>query len=259
MTLRDLLQDKPFVILDLETTGTNFASDRIVQFAAKKISPNRPDEWMNLLINPDQPIPPDASAVHGITDDDVADKPIFSTVASDIFQFIGDSHLGGFNVKKFDIPLLMEEFKRCDQYFSLDGREVVDVMEIFFHFEKRDLKAAVKFYLNEDFDKAHDAASDVDATARVFAAQLSRYDELPKTLVEVARYVNPNNVTSDGKILWNDNGEACLGFGNYSNTSLRRLATADRGYLEWMLSANFSLEVKTVIRNAIDGTFPQRT
>ncbi len=258
MTLRDLLQDKPLVIFDLETTGTNFATDRIVQFAAKKISLDHPEEWLNLLINPDQPIPPDASAVHGITDADVADKPIFSMVASDILQLIGGAHLGGFNVKKFDIPLLMEEFKRCDKNFSLADREVVDVMEIFFHFEKRDLKAAVKFYLNEDFEKAHDAASDVDATARVFAAQLNRYGELPKTLAEVARYVNTNNVTSDGKILWNDNGEACLSFGKNSNASLRHLAVEDRGYLQWMLSANFSLEVKTIVQNALDGAFPTR-
>jgi len=258
MAISEILQDKPLVIFDLETTGTNTATDRIVQFAGQKISVIGQVEALNMLINPQGPIPTDASAVHGITDEDVADKPTFQEVATDIVQFIDDAHLGGFNVKRFDLPLLLEEFRRCGQPFPLDGREIVDVMEIFHHFEKRDLSAAVRFYLNEEFEDAHNAASDVDATARVFAAQLNRYAELPGSLAELPQYLNPNNVTSDGRITWNDNDEACLGFGKNAGATLQSLVANDRGYLEWILSKDFSQEVKRVIQEALEGSFPER-
>ena len=258
MGVSDILHDRPLVIFDLETTGTNTTEDKIVQFAGQKISVNSQVEALNMLINPQIPIPPAASAIHGITDEDVTDKPTFQEAATDIVQFIGDAHLGGFNVKRFDLPLLLEELGRCGQQFSLDGREIVDVMEIYHHFEKRDLGAAVRFYLNEEFEDAHNAASDVEATARVFEAQLNRHNDLPGSIDELPLYLNPNNVTSDGRIIWNDNNEACLGFGKNAGATLQSLAANDRGYLEWILSKDFSQEVKRAIRNAMDGTFPTR-
>ena len=171
--------NRPLAVFDLETTGVDPARDKIVEFAVEIIHPDGSRKTQSRRVNPERPIPPGASAVHGIYDKDVADAPVFREVAPALLEFFGDADLAGFNVARFDIPLLDREFKDCGLDFGLASRKVVDAMRIFHLQEPRDLSAAAKFYLDQTHKDAHAADADVAMTTEILLAQLKRYPDLP--------------------------------------------------------------------------------
>ncbi len=254
-----LALERPLVFFDLETTGVNVGSDRIVEIAAVKFLPRGGSKEFHHRVNPEMPIPADATRVHGITDADVALEPTFRQLAPRLLDFIGDADLSGFNVRRFDLPMLLEEFRRVDVPFDVEGRHVVDVLTIYHMREPRDLSAALRFYCDREHSGAHGALADVLATAEVFAAQLDRYADLPRELSTLERVVHPRNpswVDDDGKFIWQD-GEAVISFGKHRGTSLRTLVRKQREYLDWMMMGNFPASAKAVIREALHGRFPE--
>lgn len=251
-----MILTRPLVFFDLETTGADPSTARIVQVACVK---RRPDgtstEWQS-LVNPGCPIPPEATEIHGITDDMVKDAPLFSWHAPGLFRALDGCDLGGFNVRRYDIPLLQAEFARVGVEFSTAGRAIVDAMALFHAKEKRDLSAAVKFYCGREMEGAHDAMADVRATIDVLQAQLSRYDDLPGDVAGLHAVGAGDAVDLEGKFAWKD-GEAVITFGKHKGKTLRWLA-AEGGFLRWMLGADFGVEVKALAREALAGRFPTR-
>jgi DNA polymerase-3 subunit epsilon len=174
----ELKLKRPLAFFDLETTGVMVSNDRIVEVSILKVSPGGKEETLTLKVNPEMPIPAESSMFHGIYDEDVKDLPTFRERAQEIADFIADADLAGYNSNKFDVPMLMEEFLRAGVDFSLDGRSFVDVQNIFHQMEQRTLKAAYKFYCNENLDNAHTAEADVKATYEVLKAQLAKYENV---------------------------------------------------------------------------------
>jgi len=252
--------ERPVVVLDLETTGTNPRFDRVVEIAALKIGPDGRRESLQFRVNPERPIPPEASAVHGITDSDVAQAPRFREIAAQVLRFLEDCDLAGFGIVRFDVPLLGQEFQRAGVEFSTRERRLIDAQRIFHLREPRTLAAALRFYCGKAHEDAHSAAADAEAAWEVLEAQCGRYPDLPRTIVELDRICNPRDpdaLDEEGKLRWRDD-EAIVAFGQKSGMTLRELAAKEPGYLRWMLNKDFSPEVKDIISNAIEGKFPER-
>lgn len=186
--MRNLRLTRPIVFFDLETTGTDPATDRIVEISVLRIEPDGREEVRTRRINPERPIPPEAAAVHGIRDEDVKDAPTFRQIARSLLAFIGEADLAGYNLRRFDLPLLERELRACGLDLDTSRRRVVDVMAIFHKKEPRDLAAAVRFYLGREHAGAHGAEADVRAAAEVLDAQLACYEDLPRTVEELARW-----------------------------------------------------------------------
>jgi DNA polymerase-3 subunit epsilon len=247
---------KPLAVLDLETTGTSIQGDRIVEIAVLKLFPDGSRDLRCRRVNPERPIPPEATQVHGISDAEVVDKPSFRAIARALFGFLSDCDFGGYNVARFDLPLLREEFRRAGYQFSWHGRAVVDAMLIYHAKERRDLVAAVRFYCGREHPKPHSSQDDVLATLEVLRAQLDRYPDLPRDvdkLHQVCQPRQPHWIDPEGKLIWLNNA-VCIGFGKqHHGTPLAQLARQDRGFLDWMLRADFSDEVKQLVRAALAG------
>lgn len=248
---------RPLVFFDLETTSADPATARIVQMAFIKQRPNGiVSEWQS-LVNPGCPIPPEATEVHGITDLDVLAAPAFANIATLIKAALEGCDLGGFNVRRYDIPLLQAEFARVGVEFSMKGRAIVDAMALFHRKEPRDLSAAVKFYCGEEMKDAHDAMADVKATMRVLDAQLGRYADLPADVAGLHEVGAGDAVDLEGKFRW-EKGEPVLTFGKNKGRALKWLAANDASFLRWMLGADFGVEVKGIVREALAGKFPAK-
>ena len=240
----------PIVFFDLETTGTNIVSDRIVEIAYHKVSPNGKEETKSMRINPGMPIPPGATAVHHITDADVADCPTFKEVAKEIVKDIEGCDLAGYNSNRFDIPLLAEELLRADVDVDLSKRKFVDVQVIFHKMEARTLAAALKFYCDKDLTDAHEAQADTLATYEVLKAQLDRYPDLQNDIDFLSKFTTQNNnVDFSGKFIYNDKGEEVFNFGKYKGQKVEDVLKTDTGYYGWMLNGDFSLHTKKVLTN----------
>lgn len=263
--------DRPLAFFDLETTGVNVASDRIVEIAILKVHPDgriekRPDPNTGpgrFLINPEMPIPPESSAIHGITDEDVADAPTFCQIASKLFKFLYDADLAGYNSNKFDVPILAEEFLRCDIEFSIEDRNLIDVQNIFHLMEQRTLKAGYKFYCGKDLENAHEAMADVEATYDILLAQLDRYKDKEiegkdgKSYIPVINDMNHlhevsqrhKNVDFMGRIVYNDEGVEVFNFGKHKGRTVEEVLMKEPGYYGWMLNGDFPLYTKKVLRD----------
>jgi DNA polymerase-3 subunit epsilon len=256
--MQHLQLDRPLVVFDLETTGIDVEKDRIVQIAMIRVEPDGSrDEW-ETLVNPECPIPPQATAVHGISDADVRDAPTFSQVRGEVEQRLAGADVAGFNSVRFDLPLLEAELARAGSRPEWTGVRHLDALRIFHTMERRDLTAAYRFYCDEDLVGAHGALADARATLEVLDAQVGRYDEVPADPDALHRFCNPDEgkwVDRGRKFAWNDKGEAVFTFGKLRG---QRLRDADRGYLEWMLNKDFSNEVKEILRGALAGVFPRR-
>lgn len=240
----------PIVFFDLETTGTNIVSDRIVEIAYHKVSPNGREETKSMRINPGIPIPPGATAVHHISDADVADCPTFKEVAKEIVKDIEGCDLAGYNSNRFDIPLLAEELLRAEVDVDLSKRKFVDVQVIFHKMEARTLAAALKFYCDKDLTDAHEAQADTLATYEVLQAQLDRYPELQNDIDFLSKFTTQNNnVDFSGKFVYNDKGEEVFNFGKYKGQKVEDVLKTDTGYYGWMLNGDFSLHTKKVLTN----------
>lgn len=238
----------PLVFFDLETTGTNINSDRIVEICYLKVHPNGNEEAKTLRINPEMHIPEEASAVHGIYDADVADCPTFKSIARNIAKDIEGCDLAGFNSNRFDIPVLAEEFLRAEVDIDLSRRKFVDVQVIFHKMEQRTLSAAYKFYCGKNLDDAHSAEGDTRATYEVLKAQLDRYPELQNDIAFLSNYSSFNkNVDFAGRMVYNDAGVVVFNFGKYKGMPVTEVLRRDPGYYGWIQSSDFTLNTKAML------------
>ncbi|MEN8007784.1 MAG: 3'-5' exonuclease [Candidatus Krumholzibacteriota bacterium] len=261
--MQNLKLTRPLVVFDLETTGINVEKDRVVQIAMIRVDPDGSRTTFETLVNPEQPIPPEASAVHGIKDADVRDKPTFSQIRREVEDYLAEADLAGFNSVNFDMPLLQAELKRAGSEMDFPGVRHLDAMKIFHAMERRDLTAAYRLYCGKDLTGAHNALADTEATLEILDAQIARYDEVPDEVGALHRFCNPDEgryVDRKRKFLWNDQGEAEFTFGKFQGKSLNAVVADQRGrsYLEWMLGKDFSEEIKGILRDALDGTLPKK-
>lgn len=238
----------PLVFFDLETTGTNINSDRIVEICYLKVHPNGNEESKTLRINPEMHIPEEASAVHGIFDEDVADCPVFKEVARSIANDIEGCDLAGFNSNRFDVPLLAEEFLRADVDIDLSKRKFVDVQVIFHKLEQRTLSAAYKFYCGKSLEDAHTAAADTYATYEVLMSQLDRYPELENDVDFLAKFSSfTRNVDFAGRMVYNEDGVEVFNFGKYKGMPVVEVLNRDSGYYGWIMNSDFTRNTKAML------------
>ncbi len=238
----------PLVIFDLETTGINIVTDRIVEISYLKVHPNGDMESRTMKINPTIPIPAKATQIHGITDEDVKDAPTFQEVARSIANIFEGCDFAGFNSNKFDIPLLAEEFIRADVDIELKKRKFIDVQVIFHKKEQRTLEAAYKFYCNKILDNAHSAEADTQATFEILEAQLERYEDLPADIDALSKYSSHNrNADFAGRIIYDENGTEVFNFGKYKGQQVEEVLKKDPAYYSWMLNSEFPLYTKKIL------------
>ena len=238
----------PIVFFDLETTGTNIVTDRIVEIAYHKVYPNGREETKSIRINPQMPIPPSVTEIHGISDEDVKDCPTFKDVAKEIVRDIEGCDLAGYNSNRFDIPMLAEELLRAEVDIDLMKRKFIDVQNIFHKMEQRTLAAAYKFYCGKDMENAHNAEYDTMVTYEVLQAQLERYPELENDVDFLAKFsAQTNNVDFAGRIVYNEKKEEIFNFGKYKGQKVADVFLKDTGYYGWMMTSDFSLHTKKAL------------
>lgn len=239
---------KPIAFFDLETTGTDVAKDRIIEIAILKVRPDGQKEMKVRRINPGMPIPAEASAIHGISDEDVKDEPTFAQVAKSLYILLSDCDLAGYNSNKFDIPLLVEEFLRVGMRFDIAGRNLVDVQNIFHQMERRDLSAAYKFYCQKELVNAHQAEADITATYEILEAQIERYEELQNDMKFLGEFSKRNNnLDLMGRIALNEQSEPEFAFGKYKGKKVVDVFAQDPSYYSWMMNGDFPLYTKQVL------------
>lgn len=244
----ELKLNRPICFFDLETTGIEVAKDRIVEIAILKIHPNGNKESKTWLVNPTIPIPAVSSAVHGITDEKVADEPTFKELAPQIYQMIKDSDLAGFNSDRFDIPLLAEELLRAEVDFDMKNRVSVDVQTIFHKKEERTLSAAYKFYCGETLENAHSAMADTTATYEIMKAQLDRYEDLENDIKSLSVFTTrKKSVDFAGFIALNEEGKEIFTFGKHKGALVEEILEREPGYFSWIQNAEFPLYTKKVL------------
>ncbi len=239
---------RPIVFFDLETTGVDTAKDRIVEVSMIKIMPDGEEIVRTRRINPQMHIPEQATAIHGITDEDVKDAPTFAQVAKSMAQFIEGCDFGGFNSNRFDLPMLVEEFLRAGVDVDFKRRRFVDVQNIFHKMEQRTLVAAYKFYCDKNLEEAHSAEADTRATYEVLMAQLDRYPELQNDVAALADF-SERGQTADfaGRIGFNDKQEEVFNFGKYKGRRVEDIFREEPSYYAWMMNGDFPLYTKKVI------------
>ncbi len=252
---------RPLVIFDIETTGTNIVTDRIVEISLAKLLPDHSRQLFTSRVNPGIPIPAEVSRIHGITDDDVKDKPVFKEIAGKIKHFIGDADLGGYNAIRFDIPILVEEFLRAGMDFEFEKRRFVDVLNIYHKMEPRNLPAAYRFYCNKELEAAHSAEADTLATLEVLLAQVEKYHGQQYT----NKYGQTSTISLDnvnglqdfsyqnrfadlaGTIVFNDKGVEVFNIGKHKGKAVTDVFREEPSYYDWMMKADFAMYTKKVI------------
>ena len=240
---------KPLAFFDLETTGLNIASDRIVEISIVKMMPNGDKEIKTKLLNPTIPISKEASAVHGIKDEDVKDKATFKEVAQELNEFISGCDLAGYNSNRFDIPLLAEEFLRASIDFDVSNRNLIDVQNIFHKMEQRTLVAAYKYYCNKDLTNAHSAEADTTATYEILEAQVEKYADLKNDAAFLSAFSQmTNNVDLLGRIVYNDKNVEVFNFGKHKGKPVTEILEKEPGYFNWMMNGDFPLYTKKVLK-----------
>lgn len=237
---------RPIVFFDLETTGTNVTHDRIVEISIIKVLPGGEEVERTRRVNPEMPIPPEATAVHHITDADVAEEPTFRQIAKSLAEMFADSDIAGFNSNRFDIPLLMEEFNRAGVPFDLSRTRFVDVQTIYHKLEPRNLTAAYRFYCGKNLEDAHSASADTRATLEVLKAQLDRY---PADLVNDVKALSEfschsKNVDFAGRLIYNDARQEVVNFGKYKGQIAEDVLRRDPGYYSWIQQGDFQQDTK---------------
>lgn len=239
---------RPICFFDLETTGINITSDRIVEISILKVHPDGKEERKTWLVNPERPIPKEVTDIHGISDEKVANEPAFKVLAKEINQMLKDSDLGGFNSNRFDIPLLAEEMLRADVDFDMKNRMAIDIQTIFHKMEQRTLTAAYKFYCDKNLEGAHSAEADTNATYEVLKAQISKYDELENDTKFLAQFSSRKKIADfAGFLVFNKNDEECFAFGKHKGKKVTDVLEKEPGYFGWVLNADFPLYTKKVL------------
>lgn len=257
----DFKLERPLVFFDLETTCLDVNTAKIVEIALLKLYPDENMESFLTRINPEIPIPIEATRIHGINNFDVMDKPSFREVATDIYAMIKDCDLAGYNLIFYDLPILINELRRAGINYATENVRIIDVLTIFRMKERRDLTAAYRFYCQKELEGAHSALKDTQAALEIFQAQMKRYPDLPQSVQKLHELCNQKDarfVDNDKKFIWT-NGEACFTFGKYKGLPLKKVVTNDSEYLSWMLGQDFSAEVQHIIRSALKGQFPVKT
>ena len=252
--------DRPLVVFDIESTGVVPQRDRIVEIAVLKIMPDGESRSTVRRLNPQMPIPPGATAIHGITDADVAACPVFADIADKLLAYLENCDLAGYNIQGFDIPLLENEFKRVGLDLRTSERRVIDAYTLFCKLYPRTLTAAYKFFCGKDLEGAHGAAADTAATWEVLLGQLEKHPELPREIGELAKFSDnsdPDAIDRNRRFKWNGD-EAVVNFGKYSGRTLRDLAENEPGFLRWIIKSDFPDDVKDIAQNALMGKFPVR-
>ncbi len=247
----------PLVIFDLETTGISISQDRIIEYSFVKIHPNQEKEVRTQRINPTIPIPYESSLIHGIYDKDVADAPTFKAVAKNLAKWLEGCDLGGFNVIKFDVPMLVEEFLRADVGFDIKNRKLIDAQKFFHLMEKRNLSAAYKFYCHKDLDNAHSAEADTLATVAVLEAQVDRYDNqevkdnlgkkigvFANDMEQLHQLTFAKMVDLAGRMVYDRNGEIVFNFGKHRGKPVAEVLKAEPSYFDWMMKGDFTRDTK---------------
>lgn len=237
------------MFFDLETTGVQVAKDRIVEISVFKVHPNGNKEGKTWLVNPTIPIPAETTAIHGISDEKVANEPTFKELAHEIKKMMKGCDLGGYNSNRFDIPLLAEEFLRADVEFDMKKHRAVDVQNIFHKLEQRTLSAAYRFYCNKDLENAHSAEADTLATYEILTAQLDKYEELENDIDFLADFSTRGGQSADmaGFIVFNEDREECFSFGKYKGQKVMAVLASNPGYFSWIQQADFPLYTKKVL------------
>ncbi|QDH80824.1 3'-5' exonuclease [Echinicola soli] len=247
----------PIAFFDLEATGINISTDRIVEVSIVKVHPGGEEETKTMQINPTIPIPKEVSLIHGIYDKDIKDAPTFKDVAKELHQFLEGADLAGFNVLKFDIPLLVEEFLRAGIDFDIEKRNLLDAQKIFHMMEKRNLTAAYKFYCGKTLENAHSAEADTIATYEVFKAQIERYKDeeafdlqgnklgvIENDMKKVHQLINEKMVDLAGRFIFNDEGVECFNFGKHKGKPVEQVLKEEPNYYDWMMKGDFPLDTK---------------
>jgi DNA polymerase III subunit epsilon len=263
--------DRPLVIFDLETTGTNTQADRIVEISVIKISPSGEKEIKTRKINPEMPIPQESTAIHGISDEDVKDAPTFSSISKNLYIYLEGCDLAGYNIRKFDIPVLIKEFGRASLTFSVENRRIIDSFSIFCKMEPRTLSAAYRYFCGKKLENAHSAEADTKATLGVLEGQIEMYSaqdvELPegleiwpKSMDELDAFCDqrdPARVDEAGRFKWRSN-EVIVAFGKNNGTTLKDVAMNNPGFLKWIINADFPPDTKEIASQALVGEFPKK-
>jgi DNA polymerase-3 subunit epsilon len=235
---------RPIVFLDLETTGLNLATDRIVEIALLKVDQEGKKTIKRKLINPEKPIPTEVSAIHGITDDMVRDAPTFRQVANEVKQFLEGSDFGGYNSNKFDWPLLMEEFLRAGMDFDISDKRLLDVQKIYHQMEPRNLSAAYKFYCSKELENAHSAETDVNATWEVFQSQVEMYPQLGQDLDSIMKLIGEDQIVDFARRMVVENGKIVFNFGKHKGRSVEEVLRLEPSYYDWIMKSEFALHTK---------------
>ncbi len=243
---------RPIVFFDLETTGTNITHDRIVEISLIKVMPDGTEIEKTRRINPEMPIPAEATAVHHITDEDVANEPTFRQIAASLAELIRGCDIAGFNSNRFDIPLLDQEFQRAQIAFDISEAHFIDVQTIYHKKEPRTLVAAYRYYCDRDLTEAHSANADTRATLEVLKAQLERYEDLPDTVEELSEFACANrNVDLAGRLIYDDQHREVINFGKYKGRLAEEVLSKDRGYYGWILGGDFPQNTKNAFTRII--------
>ena len=248
--LRHLKLERPLAMIDLETTGVDIAADRIVEVGVLMLAPGAGAIRYRRRVHPGIAIPAAAVSIHGITDEDVAERPQFRAIAPQLSRLLGDADLAGFNIRRFDLPLLVAEFRRAGVAFPLGGRSVLDAMQLYHRHEPRDLGAAARFYLGREHDGAHGALADAEATAAVLDAQVGRYEALPSSVSALHALLTDVDV---GGRFRREGGRVAFGFGKHAGRPLEEVAVLDPGYLRWFLGQNFLEDAQELVQAALEG------
>lgn len=236
---------KPIIFFDLETTGTDVLRDRIVEISLIKVFPDGRDEQRTLRVNPERPIPPESTAIHHITDEDVADKPTFRQIAKSLADSFVGCDIAGFNSNRFDVPMLAEEFARAGVDFDFSRPRYIDVQTIFHKKEQRTLSAAYRFYCDKDLEGAHSANADTRATYEVLMAQLDRYSDLPNDIDALSEFSAQNrNVDLMGRLIYDDQHREVINFGKYKGQLAEAVLRRDPGYFSWIQQGDFPSNTK---------------
>ncbi len=257
----ELNLQKPLAFFDIEATGLNVAKDRIIEINIHKVHPNGKEENKTWLVNPDYPISEEATRVHGFTADDLKDKPTFKQVAKEIEKFLKHCDLAGYNIIKYDVPLLVEEFLRAGVEFDVENRKIIDVQNIFMKMEQRTLSAAYKFYLDKELENAHSAEADTKATYEILKAQLDRYQDtefkdrngaISKPVVNDMNKLQAfsshhRNADLMGQIIYNEKNEEIINFGKYKGQKVEDVFKKDPGYYGWIMRSDFPLYTKKLM------------
>jgi DNA polymerase-3 subunit epsilon len=247
---------RPIAFLDLETTGVNLSTDRIVEIAIIKINPDQSRVVKRKLINPEMTIPQQSIDIHGITNKMVKDAPTFKQAGNEIKQFLDNCDLGGYNSNRFDIPMLMEEFLRAGMDVDLSSRRMIDVQHIFYTMEPRTLTAAYRFYCQKELENAHSAEADVDATIDVLMSQVERYQQLGNSVDSILQTIGEEKIVDYARrFSFDDKGVEVFNFGKYKGRSVQEVLKSEPQYYDWMMRGDFPLHTKQKLTEIMNRSY----